>query len=42
MRRLFSTFAPGVPGAGLLLMRVVAGTSLIAHGVMTWKLAPQA
>ena len=39
LRRLFSTFAPGVPGVGLLLMRVVAGTSLIAHGVMRWKLA---
>lgn len=33
MRRLFSTFAPGWPGAGLLLMRVVAGISLIIHGL---------
>ena len=32
MRRLFSTFAPGWPGAGLLLMRLVAGASLIIHG----------
>ncbi len=32
MRRLYSTFAPGWPGAGLLLMRVVAGVSVIAHG----------
>jgi len=32
LRRLYSTFAPGWPGAGLLLMRVVAGVSVIAHG----------
>jgi putative oxidoreductase len=32
LRRLFSTFAPGWPGAGLLLMRLVAGASLIIHG----------
>lgn len=33
MRRLFSTFAPGWPGAGLLLMRLVAGVSLIILGI---------
>ncbi len=33
MRRLFSTFARGWPGVGLLLLRVVAGTGLIVHGV---------
>lgn len=33
MRRLFSTFARGLPGAGLLLMRLVAGTALVAHGL---------
>ena len=33
MRRLFSTFACGWPGAGLLLLRLVAGIKLIAHGV---------
>ena len=33
MRRLFSTFAHGWPGAGLLLMRVVLGIALIARGV---------
>jgi uncharacterized membrane protein YphA (DoxX/SURF4 family) len=38
VKRLFSTFAPGWPGAGLLLMRLVAGTSLIIHGVA--KLEP--
>ena len=34
MRRLFSTFATGLPGAGLLLMRLVAGTTLIVRAVM--------
>ena len=33
MRRLFSTFACGWPGAGLLLLRLVVGIKLIAHGV---------
>ena len=33
LRRLFSTFASGWPGAGLLLMRLVAGSSLIIHGL---------
>ena len=32
MRRLFSTFADGLPGAGLLFMRLVAGTMLVAQG----------
>jgi len=32
VRRLFSTFARGWPGVGLLLLRVVAGTGLIVHG----------
>ena len=34
MRRLFSTFAPGWPGAGLLLMRVVAGGALISVAIL--------
>jgi putative oxidoreductase len=34
LRRLFSTFARGLPGAGLLLMRLVAGFALAAHGLM--------
>ena len=34
MRRLFSTFAHGCPGVGLLLMRLVAGAALIMVGVM--------
>ena len=33
MRRLFSTFARGAPGAGLLLMRLAAGSALLFHGV---------
>jgi hypothetical protein len=31
LRRLFSTFAPGGPGIGLLLLRLTAGTALLAH-----------
>jgi putative oxidoreductase len=33
LRRLFSTFAQGWPGAGLLLMRVVLGLALIGRAV---------
>ena len=33
MRRLFSTFARGWPGTGLLLLRVVAGVSITVHGI---------
>lgn len=33
MRRLFSTFARGWPGVGLLLMRLVTGIALIDAGV---------
>jgi uncharacterized membrane protein YphA (DoxX/SURF4 family) len=33
MRRLFSTFARGWPGAGLLFMRLVAGVALIDQGI---------
>jgi putative oxidoreductase len=31
VRRLYSTFAPGGPGVGLLLLRVVAGIALLAR-----------
>jgi len=34
LRRLFSTFATGLPGVGLLIMRLVAGTTLIVRGAM--------
>jgi putative oxidoreductase len=33
LRRLFSTFASGLPGLGLLLMRLVGGISLIYRGI---------
>ena len=33
MRRLFSTFAPGAPGAGLLLLRLACATVLLAHAI---------
>jgi uncharacterized membrane protein YphA (DoxX/SURF4 family) len=33
MRRLFSTFARGLPGTGLLLMRLVAGVALVARAL---------
>lgn len=33
MRRLFSTFARGWPGAGLLLIRLIAGGALVTHGI---------
>lgn len=34
MRRLFSTFARGWPGVGLLLLRVAAGGSLVARSIL--------
>lgn len=34
MRRLFSTFASGLPGTGLLIMRLVAGTVLLARAIV--------
>ena len=40
MRRLFSSFADGWPGVGLLGMRLVAGTVLIARGVATLWTGP--
>jgi putative oxidoreductase len=33
LRRLFSTFATGLPGAGLLIMRLVAGSVLMYRGI---------
>ena len=33
MRRLFSGFARGLPGAGLLFMRLVAGIALVTRAV---------
>ena len=34
MQRLFSTFPDGWPGAGLLVLRLVAGAVLFHHGVL--------
>ena len=34
MRRLYSTFAGGWPGAGLLLMRVVVGSALVVRATL--------
>jgi uncharacterized membrane protein YphA (DoxX/SURF4 family) len=33
LRRLFSTFAGGSPGAALLLLRLVAGAAFATHGI---------
>jgi putative oxidoreductase len=33
VRRLYSTFADGLPGVGLLIMRLVAGTVLVWRGI---------
>jgi putative oxidoreductase len=33
MRRLFSTFAHGAPGIGLLLLRLASGCALIYQGI---------
>src|SRR5258707_9377675 len=34
VQRLFSAFPAGLPGVGLLLLRVVVGAALVAHGVL--------
>lgn len=41
MRRLYSTFAGGRPGIGLLLMRLICGSALIVRATsMLWRDAP--
>jgi putative oxidoreductase len=41
LRRLYSTFAGGWPGAGLLLLRVVIGTALVVRAASKlWIDAP--
>ncbi|HXJ89784.1 MAG TPA: hypothetical protein VMS18_23415 [Candidatus Binatia bacterium] len=40
MRRLYSTFAGGWPGTGLLLMRAVAGSVLVVSAVLTLRSDP--
>jgi putative oxidoreductase len=45
LRRLFSTFARGWPGLGLLLIRLVVGISLVVNGIQkfpTGQLSEQA
>ena len=41
MQRLFSTFANGWPGLGLLLQRLVTGTTLLFCGPQFLKAAPE-
>jgi len=40
VRRLFSTFAHGAPGVGLLLLRVVVGIALVSQAVMALRADP--
>ena len=41
MRRLYSTFAGGWPGTGLLLMRLVSGSALVVRaGTTLWSTPP--
>ena len=40
MRRLFSNFAPGAPGVGLLLLRLVSGIGLVVDGVLAVRGTP--
>jgi len=40
LKRLFSTFARGWPGAGLLLLRLVTGIALIERGILRLQTAP--
>jgi uncharacterized membrane protein YphA (DoxX/SURF4 family) len=40
LQRLFSTFAAGWPGVGLLLLRLLTGTALIYFGIAGLREAP--
>ena len=40
MQRLFSTFADGWPGSGLLLLRLLAGGTLVYRGVASVRATP--
>jgi putative oxidoreductase len=40
VQRLFSTFADGSPGVGLLLLRLLTGTALIYVGIVSVAGAP--
>jgi putative oxidoreductase len=39
LRRLFSTFAQGWPGAGLLILRLVASSAVVASGLRGLRVA---
>ena len=39
VRRLFSNFAAGAPGFGLLLLRLAAGIGLLAQGILASRAA---
>jgi putative oxidoreductase len=41
LQRLFSTFASGWPGAGLLLLRLATGGALFYCAATQWKAAPE-
>jgi putative oxidoreductase len=41
LQRLFSTFAGGWPGVGLLLQRILTGSALVICGINTVSKAPQ-
>jgi len=40
LQRLFTTFAAGWPGMGLLLQRLVTGLALLNHGIVLFQKAP--
>jgi hypothetical protein len=40
LRRLYSTFPGGLPGAGLLLLRITIGVGLLIHA-FSWLIEPQ-
>jgi putative oxidoreductase len=40
VRRLFSNFADGAPGLGLLLFRLAAGIGMTAQAVLSLRVAP--
>jgi len=42
VRRLYSTFAHGPAGIGLLIIRVVAGVALLTHAIVALRDSPQA
>lgn len=40
LRSAFSIFPDGLPGAGLVLLRVVAGAALVCFGSIAWMAGP--